>query len=433
MCAIKIDKDIEQDSIHIKELDLKKNNIKSEKIILHFGSLQKELKIKVDNQLQASNIKVPHMVTEEIYIPPVLYESYFRDNHLYLGPVIGYLTAYNCRFQSHMKLYFTKYSIIKGLIYIFQEKGINRNNQTIKGYYYNDETKSFVEGVFPYPGAVYVRKHISRGVFEDFNKHIGNKIFNYPFNVDKLTLWKILSRVPELMHHLPETEVYTNIKNLLDIMEINDEVYLKPFNKSRGRGIFHLKKFKNWYILKDEFSHSIPLKTKANLEKALKKKLCKDTKYLIQKAIPLQYGRNKADFRIYIQKNRSKTWVFSGMETKIAKAGSIISNSRNRAKIIPGEIALKEIFSLNDDKVDALMTEAAELCIKALKIIENHNYHIGDTAIDLIIDKNLKIWILEIQLNYAALKKANRTEDEKQVLPKILSTPFEYAKALAEF
>ena len=49
------------------------------------------------------------------------------------------------------------------------------------------------------------------------------------------------------------------------------------------------------------------------------------------------------------------------------------------------------------------------------------------------MDKDCKIWLLEVQVNYAAEKKANRTIDEQQVFPDILPTPFEYAKALAGF
>jgi hypothetical protein len=65
--------------------------------------------------------------------------------------------------------------------------------------------------------------------------------------------------------------------------------------------------------------------------------------------------------------------------------------------------------------------------------MENDRNHLGDAAVDLVIDENNKVWLLEVQLNYAAEIKAKRTEDEQLILPSILSTPFEYAKALAGY
>lgn len=65
--------------------------------------------------------------------------------------------------------------------------------------------------------------------------------------------------------------------------------------------------------------------------------------------------------------------------------------------------------------------------------MEQQGFKLGDVAIDFIIDGNLKVWLLEVQINYAAEIKALRTEDEQAILNKILPTPLEYAKALTVF
>ncbi len=156
-------------------------------------------------------------------------------------------------------------------------------------------------------------------------------------------------------------------------------------------------------------------------------------KYIVQQEIPFNSSGNKIDFRVYFQKDITKNWKYSGMETKVAKKGSIISNSKNRERIIPGATALKEIYQLNKNQMEQKIKEITQLCIEVLKLMENDRNHIGDAAVDLVIDENNKVWLLEVQLNYAAEIKANRTEDEQLILPKILPTPFEYAKALAGF
>jgi hypothetical protein len=65
--------------------------------------------------------------------------------------------------------------------------------------------------------------------------------------------------------------------------------------------------------------------------------------------------------------------------------------------------------------------------------MEKQGYLLGDAAVDFILDKSANLYLLEVQINYAAEIKAFRDEDEQRVLPCVLPTPFEYAKALAGF
>lgn len=72
---------------------------------------------------------------------------------------------------------------------------------------------------------------------------------------------------------------------------------------------------------------------------------------------------------------------------------------------MPGEVALKEIYHLNEDQVQQKIVEITQLCIKVLKVMENGESHLGDVAMDLLIDQEGKIWLLEVQVNYTAEKK----------------------------
>lgn len=434
MSLIKIDSNIHDNVIYINNNVLKEMNNQLSKITLHFGGFQTELKVKSANSTDLEEIIIPQKLSDTIIIPDLSYDYYFQGNHLFLGPVIGYLVAPGYRKLKNATMCFENYEKIRGLIYIFTEKSIDTKNKSISGYFYHPQTKKFIKGVFPYPAAIYVRKKIKRKVYDHFKKNIGEKIFNYPNNIDKLSLWLILSKDLEINRHLPYTVIYSNPKQLLEVLKEHDAVYLKPFNKSRGRGILHFKKYKDKLVLTNEFSQKITIKKgEKELERVLHNILNKNTKYLIQQEIPFKYQENKIDFRIYIQKDHSLEWKLSGIETKVAEKGSIISNSKNRISIIPGAVALENIFSLDKEKADSIINEVVQLSIKALKLIEKNGYCIGDTAIDLIIDENLKIWLLEVQLNYTTLKKADRSEDEGRVLPQILPTPFEYAKGLAGF
>lgn len=126
-------------------------------------------------------------------------------------------------------------------------------------------------------------------------------------------------------------------------------------------------------------------------------------------------------------------WKLSGIETKIAKSGSVVSNSKYRARIEPGELAISKYYNLSKEETENKINEITNVCIQVLKRMEKKGYLLGDAAVDFILDKSANLYLLEVQLDYAAEIKAFREDDEQRVLPFILTTPFAYAKALAGF
>lgn len=421
--------------IYVNSYTMNNLNLNTETIHLHFGKFIKKLTIKIDNSLNKGEISLPKQLNSKISIPDVTYDFFINENHLYLGPVIGHLvTARNYRRKRIQKLRFSNYNNVNGLIFLFKKSSMNRVQQTIKGYYYNPKTNSFNDGTFPYPSAVFNRTKIRPSTYRYFKNHVGVELFNYPFtNGSKLNFNRRMSRYRTIKKHLPATVKYTGINSLIKMCRNHQSVYIKPVSLSRGRGIFHIKKLKKGYRISDHKGYRRTVKTTKELSKVLNRKLKKRRTYIVQQEIQFHNSTNKIDFRVYIQKDLSGNWKFSGLETKVAKSGSVISNSKNRERIMPGRKALKQIFKLNQRQTDQKLNELTKLCIKVLKKMEKRKGHLGDAAVDFVMDKNYKIWLLEVQLNYASEKKAYRSKDERRVLPSILPTPFEYAKALSGF
>jgi hypothetical protein len=435
-CSVLIDKELDPIYIHLNEETLKRLNIESNSIILNFGDFKEERTIEINNNLKPNQIKLSSYLSENLSIPDLPYDSYFNENHLFLGPVIGFLETpwFNPK-QKTAKLRFSNYDKIKGLIYIFNSKTINQSTKTISGYYYEPTTKSFIKGTFPYPCAIYNRSPMTQNLYRHFKEHIGEKIFNYPYrNDNKYSFWLNMSKIPYIREHLPFTRRYKGVESLVKMLTKYESIFLKPTSLSRGRGIFHIKKADKGYIVSSSTGDKVLIESIETLEKRLNSSIMKNSRYIIQQEIPFTHSGKKIDFRLYLQKDETKNWKYSGMETKVAKAGSVISNSSNREKVLLGEIALKEIYHLSEDQVKQKTVEITQLCTKILNVMENdEEAHLGDVAFDFILDKRCKVWVLEMQPNYAAERKANRTIDERQVLPYILSTPFEYARALARF
>jgi hypothetical protein len=426
---INIDPYLDSNTTSLSQGTLEKACIKSDSIILHFGQMTKKLNIKIDNGINSDTFNIPKQLSADISIPKVPFEVKLDEEHLHIGPVIGFIPeSYYYPTPGKFRPRFLKYNEINGLIIIFRPTGINRLKKTIRGYFFDPRSKLFFPGTFPYPKAVFSRDYLAKSVLSLFE----GKLYNSPYNLDKLKFWSIMSKDPELMKHIPQTKTYSDIETVLEMLETYKSIYFKPYNLSQGRGILHLTDEKEGgFLLSDIFDNHYHIKSQEELMKVLNEKI-KGT-YLIQREIVSVLESRKVDFRGYFHKNQSREWTFSGMETKISKEGSIISNFKNRENMMLGDTALGTLFGLENEKKQEVKEKIIKLCISALTLVEKEGFHLGEAAVDMVIDKQLTIWLLEIQLNFAAEKKLNRSEGEKLLLSEILPASFNYAKALSGF
>jgi len=422
------------DSVRLSSESIKYFNLTANKVLLNFGKFTKTLTVQTDNSLDIGTIVVPRKLSNDLSLPSLPYEYYFQENQLFIGPVIGMLIL--PRYKKNLSLQLPRlanYDKIRGLVYLFNQSDIDTKTNTITGHYYNPETNNFATGKFPYPNAVFRRTPTLSKNFKHLQKHVGDAIFNHPYgNTNKLDFWKMFTKRLSSRQHLPLTKPYKHINDLITMLNTCNGVYMKPVSLAGGSGILYIIKDNNQYLLRDEAGEQTTAKTKNELQRILNRKLV-NRDYIMQQEIKFHYKNNKVDFRVYIQKDYRKKWQYSGMETKVAKAGSIISNSKNREKIMQGEVALKEIYKLSDVEIEEKIKEITSICTRVLRTMEKNGAHLGDVAVDFIIDNNKKVWLLEVQPNYAAEIKALREADECHVLPNILPTPFEYAKALTGF
>ncbi|GAA0375058.1 hypothetical protein GCM10008968_33570 [Bacillus horti] len=406
----------------------------SSKLMIHFGSFSKKINVNQNEGIPLDTIRIPKKLTKEITIPDLEYETRLQGNHLHIGPVIGLavLPLYiNDPEKQNIRFAGKKF---KGLIYMFRPRSDHRHSKVIQGYYYDPKKKTFIEGTFPFPSAIFNRVMLKPTLHRIYSKKIGHKIFNYPYsNTDKWTFWSILSKNKSIKKYLPKTVKYTGVSSALKMVKKHRDVYVKPRNMAGGSGILVLRKSNKRVTLYNQKGKKWDVHSSSHLKSLLKKIMIKGKSYIVQESIFSDYEKGKIDFRAYVQKDSTGNWTFTGLETKVGKSGSIISNSKNRQEIMPGEKALQTIFRLNEQESKRKINGISTLGIKIMKLMEPHHKLLGDAAIDFVIDPQLRIRILEVQLNYAAEIKQNRTEDERQILPSILFTPFEYATYLAGF
>ncbi|UNC92231.1 YheC/YheD family endospore coat-associated protein [Candidatus Contubernalis alkaliaceticus] len=405
-------------------------------IIINVGTLKKHLKVIINNDLLDNTIGLPISLSNKYTIPTEIpYEIYHKDREIHLGPVIAYIVMgsfYNLnkkKLTTHLPR-FSDYMSIKGLIYICTKDSIDLARNRIKGYYYDPKGvisgRAWWYGEFPLPDAIFNRSFLSQNKVRALQKKIGNNIFNSYFrNLNKWNIYRKLSKDKKLIKHLPYTENYKSVRQLIGLLKKYKSLYLKPFSKSQGKGILCVLKSNKKFLVIDERKQRYYFQDYNSMGKFLNKRVIKPS--IIQQAVPFETEKKLVDFRIILQRDEDKKWSYKGCVAKISQEGSVITNKQCRQQALIGKDALTTIYNLSETAADRMEEKMITLTIKAIHIYERSGMHLGDVAADIILDSNLHLWLLELQLNHRT------TEVFPERYKKIMVTPFRYAKALAGF
>jgi hypothetical protein len=427
------------DKIFLSRQRLDNEDYIYKKVVLHLGYWKKEISVEYVEDLPEDTIGLSENMIKDFSLPEdVPYKVRFENRNIYIGPVIGLLIVskhkvLTLEFLDKYKPYLFHYNDVRGLIFIGSSEGINIDNQTMKGYYYRPHgDESWVEGVFPYPNALYKRTGISDEKHEDLIKHIGDNIFNsYFFN--KWELWECLSPYSTIREHLPHTEKLTDIHSLDKMMNLYGDVYLKKISGEKSRGMYKVHKSAKGYHFTDRAKSEkifLNLKESSSFLERIKNK---NGAYIIQQAIKLKTFENRSfDMRVVLQKDENKQWVRTSIITRFGGAGSVASNIAYGGFAMEGKEAIQKVFDMKEREVFMMEQEIINVCKKACEALNQSLGHYGDLGIDVVIDENKKVWILEInKLHYHpypvyALK-------DRLMYFNTASTPLKYANALTGF
>ncbi|WP_102347300.1 YheC/YheD family endospore coat-associated protein [Bacillus sp. Marseille-P3661] len=426
------------DTIHLHPNIINKYNIISKRLIVQFGVLKHELKVVANDKLSEESIGLPLEFFARVTIPKnIPFDIVMENRVLRIGPVIAFIPTANKRKLTHKTLNSYKnrlvnYDSIRGLFFVAASNSINTKTHTINGYYYNPNGRGpseWVKGTFPYPNVIYNRVRLRRRLYDSLVSVMGDRIFNsYLFNKEELM--EYLSTESTIKDLLPYTERYKSYDQLVTFLDRFNVVYLKPADGSHGRGIFQIEKINDQQLsLKNQNQVKI-LNNNMETEHTIKN-IIQNKSYLIQQGVPTKHNGHHIDFRAYMQKVNSGQWEVQGFVARKAKKGSIVTNLAYVEKLLMGKEALEQLVTIDKSKVTSLEELVKQQCCAACQAIDTYFGHYGDVAIDFIIDKDLRIWVLEINKAYTC--KSLKILKEYQLYQKLMVTPIEYAKYLAGF
>jgi hypothetical protein len=429
-----------EDELYIST-DIKQDyQISSHKMPVYFGQWNKKMKVITNDLLPEGTIELPKRLGELFTIPLGLpYELIVTDGKLMIGPVIAYLVKKrkrNLTIKSLKKFSsrFKDYQNINGLIYISAADGIDINNKTIEGYYYNPHTLNdkdrWVSGTFPYPGAIYKKITLPKSVQNDLQDTIGDRMFNSNF-FNKWQFYTTLSSDENTKQFVPETRLLKEFSNIEEMLKKHSTIYMKPLGGMQGKGIFVISKTNKGIKVVDRRKNEHHFNRFQDAEKIINN-LINNKDYLIQQGVPTTFKKQHVDFRLYMQKGPSKEWDCPGIVGRFAKKKSIITNLKFVDSLLTGHNAIKKLFNVKDKEASKITDQMVSAGTKICSFLDKEIGHFGDVAIDMIIDENRQIWVLEINNRTYGMKSLKLMKEEEK-FTKIKTTPFEYAKALAGF
>lgn len=410
---------------------------------IHFGFQKTEVICKQLDTIKENEIGLSNSVIEYLKLPlEADYEIAIQNGEIIIGPFIGVLIT-NTQKKLKKKVNKLKqikkleqikkqYRIVRGVVLALSEEGIDEKNSRVHGYFYNPSSKKWEEGTFPFPSVMVKRTSLSNDRRNYLKKLYGPRFFHLA-GINKWKMYQRLRSNPDLLPHLPKTFLYKKPKDILKYLKELGTIYVKPLSGSQGIGIEKFIAEHDHYCVKfrqNKKNTTIQFSSDTELLDYVKSKF-KSKNFIIQQQIDIEIEKNHPlDFRIALIKDQSGQWEDVGMVGRKGKKGSGISNLSSGGRMQNAQSLILTLFNLSEAEAWSIRQKMSEIAIKAAKEIDKYD-SIFKSGVDIAIDRDLRIWIIELnnrspylKFSKAGLKNTNKIARKSRML---------YAKYLAGF
>lgn len=274
------------------------------------------------------------------------------------------------------------------------------------------EKGKWIRSVLPFPDVIYNRitsrkveqEETLQNKLERLRTYHRIPIFNEKF-LNKYQVYQILIKDEQMRHMLPETHPF-HVHRLKEMFHRYPVLYLKPNNGSLGSGIIRVSKGKGVWVYQSATPNGTltrTTRTLAEMAKILARRIGRQS-YLIQQGLNLiKYENRQVDFRVLVQKNKQGEWQITSTVGRIANDQHIVSNLASGGTIRKAADVLAELGDIpNKPSITWLRNVSLEISKAFDRLAEGHFAELG---IDLAIDRNGKIWLIEIN------SKPSKTDD----------------------
>ncbi|MFE6079433.1 YheC/YheD family protein [Paenibacillus sp. NPDC057886] len=200
---------------------------------------------------------------------------------------------------------------------------------------------------------------------------------------------------PLFKDHLIPTERLQDFDQFLALLDVYEEVLVKPDQGRRGNSIFTVKKIHDRYVWRQQ-NEAIWLDY-SGLQEVLQEKLAQGS-YIVQPYLPcLTEMGEVVDFRIHIQRDGTGRWALTKMYARTGITDSIISNISKGGRIEDAADMLYRLFPVQSDQLRDEMEGLANRM--AEEINRSYSFLIDELGMDFIVTPTAQILFLEANIS----------------------------------
>jgi glutathione synthase/RimK-type ligase-like ATP-grasp enzyme len=293
-------------------------------------------------------------------------------------------------------------------VIVFSPNRIDWNLEQVSGYTYQAAKEAWMKQSCSLPDLIYDRCFFAskasyldyRRLLQQLRSRSSIRFLGYGLP-GKWKVMQILQKEADFHPFLPETELLTHLQDVLKWLELKNEVFLKPQGGSQGKGALYIKKnpeLLNHFILTGRDGRNHPLHMEFQNAQDLKlwlRSFIGQRIYLLQEYLSLHTANGNAyDIRSLVQKNRHGYWELTGMGVRCGQSGSITANLHGGGTAWEAAPFLKCEFS--KEQVKEQLNTLIELSTKIPPVLESAHGRLAELGIDLGIDRNGRVWLLEV-------------------------------------
>jgi len=354
-------------------------------------------------------------------------------------PVLGILTLYlNERKALEERSVYEKMTSVGkriGLaVYVFTPQDVEDSNGKVHAQFYNPDTKKWSRRWVRLPNVIYDRCRMQKSYRFDqllaFRKRYSHLHFlNRPLR-NKWTVYRTLSKVPAFRKHLPATRLMQSAEDVSAMLSKFQTVYVKPINGTGGRGILRIDRGRDGKLLMQGRNHARTIVepkhvSRRRLASSLASWDKRGDRYIVQQGLNIKLPNGRVhDYRMLVQKNGSGVWEVTGCAGRIGPLRSITSNLHGGGEAARMNVLLRQWIG-DEEEIARIRQTAESFGVGVARHLEATYGALCELALDLAIDRQGKVWLIEV--NPKPSREVFKQAGERETYRKAITRPIEYA------
>ncbi|TMW71251.1 YheC/YheD family endospore coat-associated protein [Alteribacter natronophilus] len=315
-------------------------------------------------------------------------------------------------------------------LFFFEMKQVDKENEKIRGYYFDHKTGAFKTGVFPYPDLLYRRGGPTNDLRKSYRRFLrqcqdkGTIMLN-PGSLGNWAVYDCFMKEETLKPYLVETILYKRPKDLFTMLKKHPTLYLKGVNGRKGEQVMKVNSRSSKRFTCKRFDHR---NNKVYCKKNLKPRgllsiindFFGDKEFMVQEGINLlEFDGRRVDLRAEMQRNKKEDIVISGISARMSQRNSPIT-------IHSDAYSLNEFFDLleiSETEKKLLEKRIVEFLYAVYECTERKFGTFAEIGIDFALTKDLQIKFIECNSQSAkvSLYKAFGKKKLHEAMENILS------------